>query len=129
MKDSERPNSGMSSFPLPIRIVVYPSDDDPGYLIAHCLELDVIGMGKTLEGAVLELFENIAEQADACEENATRIYFPAPEWVGERFLYAMRCGRRIPDELMDRVLSRIASDVDRIVATEEVTEDHLLAPA
>lgn len=131
MNNSESPNphSGMSDFPLPIRIVVYPSEDTPGYLVAHCLEFDLIGMGLNLEEAMIKLVENMAAQSEACEENETRIYFPAPEWVSGKYLHAKTYGRKIPEELIERVLRTVTNNVETVVATGEVTEDHLLAPA
>ncbi len=131
MDDTGSPNrhSRTSTFPLPFRVVVYPSDERPGYLTAHCLELDLVGEGRNLEGAVAELFENIAAQIEACEDNDARLYFPSPEWVGEKFLHAQRYGRKIPDEIIQRIVSKGTNDVDRIVATGEITEEHLLAHA
>ena len=123
--------SGMSSFPLPIRIVVYPSEDTPGSLIAHCLELDLVGEDTTLEGAVLELFENIAAQVAACAENEARLYFPAPQSVSKKYLHAREKGTKIPNEMMVRIMRRVIGEeqIDTIVATRQVKEDYLSAPA
>ena len=84
-----------SSFPLPIRIVVYPSDGNPGYLTAHCLELDLVGEDVSLEGAILELFGNIDAQVTACEKYDARLYMPSPEWVSDRYLTAKEHGTKI----------------------------------
>lgn len=121
----------MSTFPLPIRIVVYPSEDTSGYLIAHCLELDLVGENRTLEGAVLELIENIAAQVAACTENEARLYFPAPQSVAEKYLHAREKGTKIPDEIIERIIKRTIGGerIDTIVATKQVREDYLLAPA
>ena len=128
--DDSNHSTRMSSFPLPIRIVVYPSEDTSGYLIAHCLELDLLGEDKTLEGAVSELLENIAAQVAACMENEARLYFPAPQSIAEKYLHAREKGTKIPDEMMRRILRRVTGDeqIDTIVATKQVREDFLLAP-
>ena len=110
--------------------MVYPSDDSPGHLTAHCLELDLIGEGTSLESAVLELFENIAAQVTACEEYDARLYLPAPEWVSERYLAAKEHGAKIPDEIMERVTARITGErIDDILVTKQVREDYKLVPA
>lgn len=129
--DDSNHSTRMSSFPLPIRIVVYPSENTPGYLIAHCLELDLVGENKTLEGAVLELIENIAAQVAACMENEARLYFPAPQSVAEKYLRAKEKGTKIPDEMIKRIMKRIIGNeqIDTIVATKQVKEDYLLAPS
>jgi len=129
--DDSNYNTGMNGFALPIRVVVYPSEDTPGQLIAHCLELDLVGENKTLEGAVLELFENIALQVVACTENEARLYFPAPQSIAEKYLQAKEKGTKIPDEMIQRIVKRITGNeqIDTIVATKQVKEDCLLAPA
>jgi len=121
--------SGLSNFPIPIRIVVYPSEDTSRSLIAHCLELDIIGEDATLEGALRELFENIAAQIEACNGYNARLYFPAPASVSEKYLTAKVRGREIPDEMIQRIMQGIAGreEVDSVFATEQVREDYLLA--
>ncbi len=126
--DSSNQPSRRSCFPIPIRIVVYPSDESPGYLTAHCLELDLVGEDITLGGAVLELIENIAAQVMACEEHDARLYVPAPAWVSDRYLVAKEHGTKIPDELMERVIAQVTGErIDDIFMTERVTEDYKLA--
>ena len=64
------------------RACVYPSSDEKGRFIAHCLELDVIGEGGSVEEAMNELLEAIDAQMEACEETGAQVCFFARRRFG-----------------------------------------------
>lgn len=119
---------------MSFRICVYPSRFDKNYLTAHCLELDVFGQDKTLEGAVTELLQIIETQLEVSEETGAQLQFFAPSRVWQIYEQAKKAKRKIPDELMDRIIAQanqrlgyeepldVARRVDYIVGTREVIE-------
>jgi predicted RNase H-like HicB family nuclease len=85
---------------ISFRICVYPSECDKGYYVAHCLELDVIGTDKTVEGAVAELLQAIETQLDmAVKYNANPERW-APDEVWQKYLKS----RKLSDELLGRII-------------------------
>jgi predicted RNase H-like HicB family nuclease len=66
---------------MSFRVCVYPAEFDPRYFTAHCLELDVIGQGKTLQAAVTQLLEAIDTQLEVCSETGAQLEFWAPPFV------------------------------------------------
>ena len=74
----------MKSFPLIFRACVYPSPDVKGWLVVHCLELDLIGEGATPKDAIVELIQAIEIQIEACKTNS-QLFFPAPAYVWQRY--------------------------------------------
>lgn len=91
---------------MSFRAVVYPSEFDQRYFTAHCLELDVIGQDRTLEGAVAQLLEAIETQLMNCAETGAQFEFWAPGMVWYKYENARRANRKIPDELMDRIIQQ-----------------------
>ena len=82
-------------------IVVYPSEHgDISRFTAHCLNLDIIADDDSLQGALSRLLESIEEQLDAAEENGVDPIQLAPR----RYWEMLGRARRIPSELMDRVI-------------------------
>ena len=109
------------------RVCVYPSKDDVGYYVAHCLELDVVGVDTTVEGSLDEVLEAIETQVSLGNELGIEVGFLAPEDVWKKYRSARKAGREIPDELFDRVithanrrLGHADSILQDIVGTQEV---------
>jgi len=113
---------------------VYPSPDEKGHFIAHCLELDVVGESSNVEGAVSELLESIETQIESCRETGAQLQFFAPAKVWYKYQSARKAGRRIAGELLERVVARAnrrlgcnaSSDIfDNIVGTREIPSECL----
>ncbi|MEK7711163.1 MAG: hypothetical protein AAB341_04625 [Planctomycetota bacterium] len=82
-------------------IVVYPSEyADIGPFTAHCLNLDIIADDETIEGAVSKLLETIEQHLDAAEAHGADPIQMAPE----SYWTKLRNAKRIPSELMDRII-------------------------
>ncbi|MBN1343194.1 MAG: hypothetical protein JXQ73_10965 [Phycisphaerae bacterium] len=87
---------------LQIRLVVYSDPDDPDVWLAHCIEMDLIGAGDTVQEALEDLLGAIAGQI----RNATtakQVFFPAPQ---ETWDVIPLC-RRLPDELLLRATENV----------------------
>ena len=129
--------NGKKTFPksLSFRVCVYQSGVERDSFNAHCLELDIIGQDKNLEGAVSELLHLIENQLEVCEKTGAQLQFFAPPNVWQKYEQAKKAKRKIPDELMDRIIGkanrRLGSDrafdlgrrVDYIVGTKEVMDE------
>ena len=87
-----------------LRACVYPSPDIKGHFVAHCLELDLIGEGKTPKKAIVELIQAIEIQIEACE-SPSQFFFPAPASVWQRFKQAHTAGRVIMQRIVDQALA------------------------
>jgi hypothetical protein len=87
------------------RICIYPSPDEAGAYIAHCLELDLIGVGECVQSAITELIENIDTQTNLCLHTGAQLFVPAPPDVWKKYLAAVRAGRKVADELFERAVS------------------------
>jgi pyruvate-formate lyase len=94
--------TGVMSF----RVVVYPSEFDRNYFTAHCLELDVIGQDKTIEGSIAQLLEAIETQLATCVETGAQFEFWAPGLVWYKYEQARKANRKIPDEMMERIIKQ-----------------------
>lgn len=126
---------------MSFRICVYPSQFDKRYFTAHCLELDVIGQDKTFEGAVSQLLEAIETQLEVCMETGAQLQFFAPPIVWHKYAQAKKANRKIPVELMERIIKQanrrlgykspagIDKRIDSIVGTKEVMDECLAASA
>jgi len=111
---------------MSFRICVYPSQYDKSYFTAHCLELDIFGQDKTVEGAVGELLQLIENQIEVCEETGA---------VWQKYERAKKAKHKLPDELIDRIISQanrhlgfveplnIGRRIDYIVGTKEVMDE------
>ena len=55
---------------LSFRAFVYPEE---GRFVVHCLELDIIGAGNTVQGAVESLIKIIEKQLQSCAENNAQL--------------------------------------------------------
>ena len=90
---------------MSFRALIYPSQHDSNYFIAQCLELDLIGRDRSIQGAVAQLLEAIETQLTACVEHEAQLEFWAPGMVWYRYKQARRAGRKIADELLDRIIA------------------------
>lgn len=112
---------------MTFRVCIYPSEFNPNYFTAHCLELDVIGQDDTIEGAVAELLEAIETQLKVCAEIGAQFEFWAPGMVW----YKYKRARKVADELVERIIKnankRLGYDspinIDIIAGTKEVMEE------
>jgi len=79
------------------KIVVYPNPDEQDAWLAHCLEMDLMGFGPTVQAAVEELLGAIKTQIAHAGE-VDQVFFPAPEHVWQ---LVSEC-QVVPDELFQR---------------------------
>ena len=91
---------------MSFRALIYLSEHDSNYFIAHCLELDLIGRDTSIQGAVAQLLEAIETQLTACVENKAQLEFWAPGMIWYRYKQARQAGRKIADELLDRIIQQ-----------------------
>ena len=87
---------------LSFRICVYPSVCEKGLYTAHCLELDVIGEDATPERAIEQLLEAIETQISIHRDEATELFFPAPNFVWQKYNQARSEERRVGKECRSR---------------------------
>lgn len=90
---------------LPLRVCIYKDKDFKSMFIAHCLELNVIGDGESVEEAVSNLLEAIEVQIEACRENGSELLFPAPPRVVRMYINARKAGRKLCGELVERIVA------------------------
>lgn len=113
------------------RVVAYPSTDTPDLIVAHCLELNLVGTGDTLEDAVSELLGNIEAQIAFCAEHNAELLCPAPKSVWDKYRKALHANLKIPVDLAEKIRSNggkkasspkthFLNRIDRIVATKRV---------
>ncbi len=114
------------------RICIYPCADEKGVFIAHCLDLDVIADGTSIEAAITELLKVIETQIELCKRVSAQLLFPAPGSVWQKYTSAKKAGRKIPDELVQRIvyaankrLGHQAPHLDDVLASKEVPEEYL----
>ncbi len=119
---------------MSFRTCVYPSPDEKGRFIAHCLELDLVGEGANVEDAISSLLEVIETQIESCQETRAQFLFFAPAQIWQKYQLARRANRRIAAELLERIVERanqrlgytVSSDVfDNIVGTKEIPDECL----
>jgi predicted RNase H-like HicB family nuclease len=108
------------------RACIYPSSDKKGY-VAHCLETDLIGEGKTPKKAIIELIEAIEIQIKACD-NPSQFFFFAPEAVWQK--YNKSSGRVILRRIVTDAFRQIATygyvpNFERVVATSAVPKQYV----
>jgi pyruvate-formate lyase len=124
-------NKTVFSKSMSFRVVMYPSEFNSNYFTAHCLELDVIGQDRTIEGAVVQLLEAIETQLNVCAETGAQFEFWAPGMVWYRYETARKANRKISDELMERIIRQANErlgykspvNIDCIVGTKEVAQE------
>lgn len=68
-------------FQTDLTFLLYPSEDDPDRVVAHCLEFDVVAVEDTKVRAILLLKELIEDLLTAAVKDGTieDVYHPAPE--------------------------------------------------
>jgi len=84
------------------RVYVYRSPDEEGTYIAHCLELDLIGLGECVQTAITELLENMYTQTKVCARTGAQFFVPAPQEVWKKYGEALKSGRKVAQELIER---------------------------
>ena len=125
-RDAQRNFAKSMSF----RVVVYPAEFDRRRFNAHCLELDVFGQDKTIQGAIAELLQAVEAQLATCLHHAAQFEYWAPPAVWQKYEQARRAKRKIPDELLDRIVAeankRLGYEspvkIDALAGTREATE-------
>ncbi|MCX5676018.1 MAG: hypothetical protein NTX87_13505 [Planctomycetota bacterium] len=75
---------------LSLNFLIYPCRDPPGRFAAHCLELDVLAVGKTKPEAIALLKELIEDLFSAALEDGTfdKVFKPAPQEYWQRLAKA-----------------------------------------
>lgn len=89
---------------MSFRVVVYPAEFDQAFFNAHCLELDLFGQARSVEGAIAELMQAIETQLDSCWQHKAQFEHWAPPAIWQKYDQARRAKRKIPDELLDRIV-------------------------
>ena len=108
------------------RICVYPSDETRHRLVAHCLELDVIGTGDSVQEALETCVELIEVQINAAREFGTQLLFSAPRHVWAKYQDSRSRSKRIRSELIDRVLSRTeAPFVETVLPSSDLPPEYM----
>lgn len=110
------------------RTCLYPSSDRKGF-VAHCLELDLIGEGKTPQKALIELIEAIEIQIKACD-SPSQFYFFAPEAIWQKYKKAQDAKRVIMQRIVKNAFKQIATygyvpNFDKVVATHAVPDQYV----
>ena len=116
------------------RVLVYPSPDKKNAFVAHCLELDVIGQGKSIEAAVSELLEVIEVQIRSSKTQNVEPFFPAPKEIWEKYQKAKKAKKQLPSELMERIIrdanKRLGNRLpalDMVIPSEQISDEILTA--
>ena len=91
---------------VPFRICVYPCPELKNMFMAHCLELDVKAHAKSIEGAIDELLKVIETQIEISRTVGADLYKLAPGKIWRFYRAARKANRRIPEELMERIIKR-----------------------
>ncbi len=116
---------------LLLRACVYRSSDAKRIFVAHCLELDLIGQGRTPKDALCELIESIELQIEASEEADCQLFFAAPAGVWQRYKQAKNAGRTIMQMIVNQAQSSFASpghtlpEFENVLATINVPQQYL----
>lgn len=76
-------------YDLNVRVLIYKEDDS---IVAHALELDLLGYGKSIEEAKTNLKKAIDEQIRFCShvDQPAMAHFPAPQEYFDRWEKAQR---------------------------------------
>ena len=110
-------NCKISKF-MSFRACLYPSPDIKGYYVAHCLELDLIGEGKTPLDAIVELIQAIELQIEACDD-ISQFLFPAPAPIWKKYKDSIRVGRVVLKRIIDDAIQNL-SQLDNVPYLENV---------
>ena len=125
----------MTNFPtsMSFRICVYPSDETRFAIVAHCLDLDVIATGDSVQAALEELLELLELQIETCYKHDAQPIFPASNSVWEKYRSAVEAKRSVPVELIERVVANAnqrlghrAPLLDNVMATPDVPKEYLV---
>jgi len=125
--------SGKKTFSksMSFRVVVYPSQSDRTHFTAHCLELDVIGQDRTIEGAVAQLLEAIEAQLATCAQTGAQFEFWAPGLIWLKYERARKANRKVADEMLEQIIEKANRqlgykspvNIDSIAGTSEVMDE------
>ncbi|OHB93575.1 MAG: hypothetical protein A3E19_04895 [Planctomycetes bacterium RIFCSPHIGHO2_12_FULL_52_36] len=85
-----------------LRVVIYKEDDD---YIAHCLEMDIMGTGGTLEIAIEEMKRLVEAQISYCFDKHIEdtLLSPAPPEYWRRLLHAKPYTPQKPEIPVNRI--------------------------
>ena len=89
--------------------VVFPSEEVPHFFEAHSLRTDQIGMGETVEEALLELFSALRDLVIEASRNTTEfnLWHPAPDEIVQRFLNTKSYG--LSESVVAHITKRLAA--------------------
>jgi hypothetical protein len=112
----------METLRIPLRIVFYREDE---WIVAHCLEFDLMGHGKEYEDACDSLFESIFIQIHESIDsgNSSNLFSPAP---GEffRMFAAGKSVDRVGKAIGELKINIENMDLSDIVAREYIDTDN-----
>ncbi|MBI5124652.1 MAG: hypothetical protein HZA70_00280 [Planctomycetes bacterium] len=85
-----------------LRVVIYKEDDD---YIAHCLEMDIMGTGRTLEIAIEEMKRLVEAQISYCLDKHIEdtLLSPAPPEYWRKLLHARPYTPQKPEIPVNRI--------------------------
>ena len=101
-----RKGKGSLGLPKNLSVFIYPETKGEAY-IAQCLDLDIIGMDKSVEGALQELLELIDVQYESCEKTGASVRFRSSESDWDRYKRAQESGTKVPLEIIERIVSEV----------------------
>jgi len=92
-----------------------------GTIIAHCLELDIVAVGESLEAAQQEIVSLICAQIDYAfnHDNIDNLFHPAPPETWQEFY---KCKEQIERKYEIRALMKNKTDTDRIIPPWLITK-------
>ncbi len=99
----------MKAFRIPLRIVLYR---ERRTWFAHCLELDLLGHGRSKEAAAEKLGEAIEAQLLFCVEGKGQLFHPAPAEFYEMFASGKDVARaelHLPERLRGLVVEGVTT--------------------
>lgn len=89
-----------------------------GRFVAHCLNLDILADDDSVQGSISLLLELIEHHLDAAERHRADPFRPAPR----RYWDMLGQGRRVPRELIDRIVKEANARHGKTCDREEMIE-------
>ncbi|HKL00313.1 MAG TPA: hypothetical protein VJ943_08665 [Desulfotignum sp.] len=94
---------------------------DDGVFIAHCLELDVVAVGESLDMVQREIVSLICAQIDYafCNDNIDNLFHPAPPETWQEFY---KCSEQVERKYEINSLMKNKTDTDKIIPPWLITK-------
>lgn len=83
---------------LSFSAIIKKGDD---LFVAHCLELDIVGVGKTADSAIDEMMDLVSAQIRYafCHDNLDNLYHPAPPEIWQEYFACKNNVREVRREV------------------------------